>query len=66
MDHLLLRRSPAAPSPAMMPTRGMGEDAASVGVGVVVDVGTVSVDPVVGVDVDVLVSSNGNQDPSTL
>ena len=50
----------------MMPIRGTGEDAASVGVGVVVDVGTVSVDPVVGVDVDVIVSSNGNQDPSTL
>ena len=50
----------------MMPTRGTGEDAASVGVGVVVDVGTVSFGLVIWVDVDVLVSSNGNQDPSTL
>ena len=60
-----LRRSPAAPSPAMMPTRGTGEDAASVGVGVV-DVGSITVGSVVGVDVGVVASSNGNEDRSTL
>lgn len=49
----------------MMPIRGTGEDGVSVWVGVV-DVGIISVDPVVGVDVGMLVSSNGNEAASTL